>query len=168
MSRTADVTTAALGGADARPGGIPFGSGPGFGVLLASLSARGSAFDSVRGALASSPPQRPAGAQGATVATAGKDALAEAMKREGVPESWQSSLRFIMSKESGGRVGVKNPTHSARGLFQLTAANYHYNPRGAASFGNGIEEAQGGIRYIVSRYGSAANAAAFWKQHQWY
>ena len=72
-----------------------------------------------------------------------------------------------MAKRFGGRVDVKNPTHSARGLFQLTAANYHYNPRGAASFGNGVEEAQGGIRYIVSRYGTAANAASFWQQHQW-
>jgi hypothetical protein len=95
-------------------------------------------------------------------------ALQQAMKLEGVPQSWQAGLRFIMEKESGGQVGVKNPVHSARGLFQLTAANYHLNPNGARSFGNGVEEAQGGIRYIQQRYGSADNAVAFWQQHHWY
>ena len=95
-------------------------------------------------------------------------ALAQAMAAEGVPQSWQASLQFIMSKESAGVVDARSPVHSARGLFQLTAANYHYNPHGAASFGNAVEEAQGGIRYIRQRYGTADNAAAFWHQHHWY
>ena len=95
-------------------------------------------------------------------------ALEQAMKIEGVPQSWQSSLRFIMAQESGGQVNARNPWHSARGLYQLTAANYHLNPDGARSFGNAVEEAQGGIRYIQQRYGSAANAEAFWRQHHWY
>jgi hypothetical protein len=95
-------------------------------------------------------------------------ALSHAMTLEGVPSSWQSGLRFIMAQESGGQVNVKNPVHSARGLFQLTAANYHLNPNGARSFGNAVEEAQGGIRYIQQRYGTADNAVAFWQAHHWY
>ena len=95
-------------------------------------------------------------------------ALQQAMDREGVPQSWQSGLRYIMAQESGGRVDVQSPVHSARGLFQLTAAQYHLNPNGVKSFGNAVEEAQGGIRYIKQRYGTADNAVAFWKQHQWY
>ena len=95
-------------------------------------------------------------------------ALAQAMTLEGVPSSWQSGLRFIMAQESGGQVNAKNPIHSARGLFQLTAANYHLNPNGAGSFGNAVEEAQGGIRYIQQRYGTADNAVTFWRQHHWY
>jgi hypothetical protein len=95
-------------------------------------------------------------------------ALQQAMKLEGVPQSWQSGLRFIMAQESGGQVGAKNPVHSARGLFQLTAANAHLNPNGARSFGNAVEEAQGGIRYIQQRYGTPDNAVAFWQQHHWY
>ena len=55
-------------------------------------------------------------------------ALSHAMTLEGVPSSWQSGLRFIMAQESGGQVNARNPVHSARGLFQLTAANYHLNP----------------------------------------
>jgi len=95
-------------------------------------------------------------------------ALSQAMALEGVPQSWQSSLRFIMARESGGQVDAKNPVHSARGLFQLTAVNYHLNPNGARSFGNAVEEAQGGIRYIQRRYGTADRAVAFWQQHHWY
>jgi hypothetical protein len=95
-------------------------------------------------------------------------ALTHAMTLEGVPSSWQSGLRFIMAQESGGQVNAKNPVHSARGLFQLTAANYHLNPNGAGSFGNAVEEAQGGIRYIQQRYGTADNAVTFWRQHHWY
>lgn len=95
-------------------------------------------------------------------------ALGLAMNLEGVPQSWQPALRFIVARESGGKVDARNPVHSARGLFQLTAANYHLNPNGARSFGNAVEEAQGGIRYILQRYGTAVNAAAFWQQHHWY
>ena len=95
-------------------------------------------------------------------------ALTHAMTLEGVPSSWQSGLRFIMAQELGGQVNARNPVHSARGLFQLTAANYHLNPNGAGSFGNAVEEAQGGIRYIQQRYGTADNAVTFWRQHHWY
>jgi len=95
-------------------------------------------------------------------------ALQQAMKLEGVPQSWQGGLRFLMAQESAGKVDAKSPIHSARGLFQLTAVNYHLNPNGARSFGNAVEEAQGGIRYIAKRYGTADNAAAFWQQHHWY
>jgi hypothetical protein len=95
-------------------------------------------------------------------------ALVQAMDREGVPQSWRPALQFIMAHESGGQVGARNPVHSARGLFQLTAAHYHLNPNGARSFGNAVEEAQGGIRYIQQRYGTADNAVAFWRQHRWY
>ncbi len=95
-------------------------------------------------------------------------ALQQAMDIEGVPASWRPALQFIMAQESTGKVGATNPVHSARGLYQLTAANYHFNPNGAASFGNAVEEAQGGIRYIQQRYGTADNAVAFWQQHGWY
>jgi hypothetical protein len=95
-------------------------------------------------------------------------ALQRAMTIEGVPQSWRPGLQFIMAQESAGQVDVRNPVHSARGLYQLTRANYHLNPNGERSFGNAVEEAQGGIRYIQQRYGTADNAVAFWRQHRWY
>jgi hypothetical protein len=123
----------------------------------------GTVQDPVHRAVARIPATTPA-----TLPQASADALSQAMAREGVPASWQPGLEFIMARESGGQVGAQSPIHSARGLYQLTAANYHYNPKGAASFGNAVEEAQGGIRYIRARYGDAGNAAAFWHRHGWY
>jgi hypothetical protein len=95
-------------------------------------------------------------------------ALDTAIGREGVPAAWHDGLSFIVAQESSGQVDARNPHDEARGLFQLTSASYHYNPHGAASFGNAEEEAQGGIRYIRQRYGTADAAAAFWRSHHWY
>lgn len=104
----------------------------------------------------------------APTASAAGDALRTAMTKEGVPASWEHPLLFIMDHESSGRVDASNSRDSARGLFQLTQASYHHNPSGAASFGNAVEEAQGGIRYIQSRYRSADHAMKFWQAHGWY
>ncbi len=90
------------------------------------------------------------------------------MSKEGVPTSWEAPLQFIVGQESDGQVGASNHSDSARGLFQLTRASYHLNPNGAQSFGNPVEEAQGGIRYIAQRYRTADNAAQFWQKHGWY
>jgi len=95
-------------------------------------------------------------------------ALSQAMAREGVPDSWRPGLEFIMHKESRGQIDARNPVHSARGLFQLTRVNYHLNPNGERSFGNGVEEAQGGIRYIKQRYGDVDRAVAHWHRKGWY
>lgn len=95
-------------------------------------------------------------------------ALTQAMARENVPDTWRNGLDFIMHKESRGQIDARNPVHSARGLFQLTRVNYHLNPNGEASFGNGVEEAQGGIRYIKQRYGSVDKAVAHWHRKGWY
>jgi hypothetical protein len=105
---------------------------------------------------------------GRTTATSADAALGQAMELENVPKSWYDSLHFIMFKESGGRIGIKNPDDSCRGLFQLSKENYDLNPHGIASFGNGVEEAQGGIRYIKKRYRTADDAMEYWKQHRWY
>lgn len=96
------------------------------------------------------------------------EALKTAMEMEGVPNNWEAGLHFIMQRESSGKVGAANGIDTARGLFQLTKASYHLNPHGAASFGNAVEEAQGGIRYVAQRYQTADNAVGFWKKHGWY
>ncbi|WP_216851094.1 hypothetical protein [Acidisphaera sp. L21] len=96
------------------------------------------------------------------------EALKTAMDKEGVPTTWEPGLHFIMERESTGKVNATNGVDTARGLFQLTKASYHLNPHGAASFGNAVEEAQGGIRYIAQRYQTADNAVGFWKKHGWY
>jgi SLT domain-containing protein len=96
------------------------------------------------------------------------EALRTAMQLEHVPDNWFNDLAWIMAQESSGRVGVKNSISSARGLYQLTRANYDLMPHGESSFGNAIDEARGGIRYIVRRYHTASHAREFWQSHNWY
>jgi hypothetical protein len=95
-------------------------------------------------------------------------ALREAMKKEGVSSADYGSLLWIMAQESEGVVNAKNGSSSARGLFQLLRAQYELNPHGEASFGNAVEECQGGIRYIYGRYHTASHAKNFWQSHHWY
>jgi transglycosylase-like protein with SLT domain len=153
--------------------------GPGFGHVLADAMARAqgrptgaAAPSAIRTAALHMPIAIPRATQAekpVSIIPAQSDtALQQAMAAEAVPQSWRPALQFIMAQESAGQVDARNPVHSARGLFQLTRANYHLNPNGARSFGNAVEEAQGGIRYIQQRYGTADNAVAFWRQHRWY
>ena len=169
-----------------RPGGIAFGSaGPSFGGILSAFMKgpaprpTGATLPMYRAAYTgtslcalyqSSPAtqQKPAAKTISSIPESAQQALQQAMALEKVPSSWQSGLQFIMAHESGGRVDIRNPHHSARGLYQLTAANYHFNPRGKDSFGNAVEEAQGGIRFIKQRCGTVEKAVAFWQQNRWY
>lgn len=104
----------------------------------------------------------------ADVPVASKLALRAAMRLENVSAVQYEDLLWIMNQESGGRVNAKNPHSSARGLFQLLRNNYNLNPHGVDSFGNDVEECQGGIRYIIGRYRSARGARQFWAAHHWY
>ncbi|MGZ3182711.1 MAG: aggregation-promoting factor C-terminal-like domain-containing protein [Telluria sp.] len=95
-------------------------------------------------------------------------ALRDAMRREQVADVQYDDLLWIMAQESSGMVGVRNARSTARGLFQLLRAQYPLNPHGEDSFGNAVEECQGGIRYVMGRYHSAAAARRFWQRHHWY
>jgi SLT domain-containing protein len=97
-----------------------------------------------------------------------QSALREALKIEGVRADQFDDFLWIVAHESGGRVDVRNSRSSARGLFQLLSAQYPLNPNGVASFGNAVDECQGGIRYVIRRYRSASAARKFWEKHQWY
>lgn len=90
------------------------------------------------------------------------------MTLEGIPATNFDDLLWIMAQESGGKVDTRNHTSSARGLFQLLRAQYDLNPRGIKSFGDAVEECQGGIRYILGRYHTVKAARTFWEEHHWY
>ncbi|MCH4090234.1 transglycosylase SLT domain-containing protein [Acetobacter sp.] len=102
------------------------------------------------------------------VPVAVQSALRQAMILEGKNSSDFNDLLWIMAQESGGAVDTRNGTSTARGLFQLLKAQYYLNPNGESSFGNPIEECQGGIRYIYARYKTAEAAKEFWMKHKWY
>ncbi|WP_233865243.1 hypothetical protein [Paraburkholderia adhaesiva] len=95
-------------------------------------------------------------------------ALRDAMRKEGKSSADFHDLLWILAQESTGVVNARNGSSTARGLFQLLRAQYGLNPRGEASFGNAVEECQGGIRYIYGRYHSSFRAREFWKSHHWY
>ena len=90
------------------------------------------------------------------------------MLLEHVAEDQFADLAWIMAQESGGMVDTRNPHSTARGLYQLLKAQYELNPNGERSFGNAVEECQGGIRYIAHRYKTATHAREFWEKHHWY
>lgn len=104
----------------------------------------------------------------ALVPLATQTALRAAMTIENVSPLEYNDLLWIIAQESGGVVNVRNSASTARGLFQLLAAQYPLNPNGINSFGNAIEECQGGIHYIMGRYHSATTAKTFWQKHHWY
>ncbi|MDR1968229.1 MAG: hypothetical protein LBQ32_05990 [Burkholderiaceae bacterium] len=95
-------------------------------------------------------------------------ALRKAMRLENISPADFNDLLWIMAQESGGVVGASNPKSTARGLFQLYIGQYKLNPNGEKSFGNPIEECQGGIHYIYGRYHTVKRAKEFWKKHYWY
>lgn len=97
-----------------------------------------------------------------------QQALREAMRIEKVSPVEFDDLLWILAQESGGVIGIRNKKSTARGLFQLLSAQYGLNPQGERSFGNAVEECQGGIRYILGRYKNARAARAFWEKHHWY
>jgi hypothetical protein len=104
---------------------------PSFSHLLASVMARSHVPRAGHSAMAAGPAVDPAAFQVAAVVAgpaiaatrvasipASVDAaLGRAMHIEGVPQSWQPALRFIMAQESAGKVDARNHVHSARGLF---------------------------------------------------
>ncbi|SIT43440.1 conserved hypothetical protein [Paraburkholderia piptadeniae] len=97
-----------------------------------------------------------------------QSALRTAIELEGVSSADFNDLLWIMAQESVGIVDTRNGASTARGLYQLLRAQYGLNPHGDQSFGNAVEECQGGIRYIYGRYHSAKSAKDFWTKHQWY
>lgn len=97
-----------------------------------------------------------------------KCALRDAMRLERISYLEYDDFLWIIAQESGGIIGARNGKSTARGLFQLLRAQYGLNPNGDKSFGNAVEECQGGIHYVVGRYHSAAAAKRFWQQHHWY
>jgi len=103
-----------------------------------------------------------------SISSATKAALSKVMKLEHVLPAQYDDLLWIMAQESSGHVNAKNPHSTARGLFQLLRNNYDLNPNGTKSFGDDVEECQGGIRYIIQRYHSARAARQFWEKHHWY
>ena len=73
-----------------------------------------------------------------------------------------SALSKIISKESSWNPNAANPSSSARGLFQMIAANRKANYKDIGG------HTKDGLGYIRNRYGTPSNALAFHNRNNWY
>jgi hypothetical protein len=76
-------------------------------------------------------------------------------------EQW-NALSRIIDKESSWNPHAANPTSSARGLFQLIAANRNADYRDVEA------HAREGMQYIRGRYVSPRTALDFHNRNNWY
>ena len=70
------------------------------------------------------------------------------------------NVAWIIAKESGGNPYAINKSSGACGLFQKLPCN--------VPLGDVEAQMTDGLTYIKNRYGTSANAVAFWKAHGWY
>ena len=92
--------------------------------------------------------------------------VSTAMKSAGVGSDWTEPVKWIISKESSGNPQATNPSSGAYGLMQFlpqTWGNY-----GFKKTSDPTQQVIAGIAYIKARYGTAANAKAFWQKNGWY
>lgn len=75
------------------------------------------------------------------------------------------ALNWIINHESSWNPSAKNPSSTARGLFQLL-----YEPGTSIPYGvhDVKTQARDGLDYIKGRYGNPVAAMEFWKSHNWY
>ena len=73
-----------------------------------------------------------------------------------------SALSRIIQKESSWNPSAANPSSSARGLFQMIAANR------SAPYTDVAGHSREGLNYIKNRYGTPAKALAFHNRNNWY
>lgn len=103
----------------------------------------------------------------ATTATSGSPEVVAAVRAVAGRYGWGSgpqwdALSWLISHESSWNPAAANPSSSARGLFQQMESIY-----GPVS-GSPALQAEWGLSYISSRYGSPLGAKAFWEAHHWY
>ena len=89
-----------------------------------------------------------------------------AISAAGVGSEWAQPLAWLIQHESSGNPDATNPKSGAYGLMQFlpqTWGNYGYRKTS-----DPIKQIEAGINYIKARYGTAANAKAFWQKNGWY
>lgn len=86
----------------------------------------------------------------------------------GLSPSDADDVKWIMQHESGFNPNARNPSSGAYGLGQfLGHEGDKYGAMGAYS-GDPTKETNALLAYISDRYGTPANAKAFWEAHHWY
>jgi soluble lytic murein transglycosylase-like protein len=96
------------------------------------------------------------------------DSISKAISSLGVSQDWLYPTLELVARESSFNPNAKNPTSSARGLFQFldgTRADYGGN---GVDWNDPYQQSMAGLKYIKDRYGSPEKALQFWDKNNWY
>jgi hypothetical protein len=86
-----------------------------------------------------------------------------------VPFADAKMLTELIGRESSWSPTAANPTSSARGFGQfLSSTRSNYEKKMGISYGDPVNQILMTYQYCKDRYGSVANALAFWDKHKWY
>lgn len=105
---------------------------------------------------------------GSDAASGGVQAIvrdAAAKRGWGQGSQWDA-LSWIIGKESSWNPRAQNPTSTAYGLFQFL--NGTWAGTGIGKTSDPALQAEAGMRYIASRYGTPLGAQGFWQRNGWY
>lgn len=95
-------------------------------------------------------------------------AVSQALKQLGLPESWLQPTLEIVARESSFRSDAKNPTSTARGLFQFLDSTRQNYGGSSVNWDDPVAQALAGVQYIKDRYSTPEKAIAFHNKNNWY
>jgi hypothetical protein len=94
--------------------------------------------------------------------------MSQAVQR-GVDPSWVPLLSEIVKKESSFNPNAKNPKSTAYGYGQfLSSTRANYEKKTGLNYSDPVNQLIMMAAYVRDRYGSPANALAFWNKNKWY
>lgn len=89
--------------------------------------------------------------------------------QRGVDPSWVPLLSEIVKRESSFNPTAKNPNSTAYGYGQfLASTRANYEKKTGLSYNDPVNQLIMMAQYVKDRYGSPANALAFWQKNKWY
>lgn len=86
------------------------------------------------------------------------------MAQAGITDT--ATAHWLIMKESGCRPNAQNPRSTAYGIFQFLDSTWA--GAGCTKTSDPVQQMVCGQRYVMNRYGSWANAKAFWERNSWY
>lgn len=95
-----------------------------------------------------------------------QELVRKAMLNAGFSSGQWGPLYQLVMHESGFRNTAQNPTSSAYGMFQFLDSTW--KSVGGTKTSDPWKQAQYGLKYIKSRYGSPSKAWDFWQRNNWY
>lgn len=91
------------------------------------------------------------------------------LQASNIPEADWAEADWLIQKESSWRPNAQNPKSTAYGLKQFLDSTWAgVGCTKAEAIGNPVYQLNCGQKYVMARYGSWAEAKAFWAVNHWY